>query len=113
MTLDWDKIVAQGLSLPETELSTHYGAPAVKVNGNAFIAPGREAGSFCLMLDLDTVEVLKGTDPATYWQTPHYEGWPGVLVRFDTDDPERVLAMIEKAHARAAAKPRPKPRRKR
>jgi hypothetical protein len=110
MSLDWDSVTGFALALPGSEMSTHYGGPAVKANGNAFIAPGREAGSFCLMLDLDTVDMLKETDPDTYWQTPHYEGWPGVLVRYDSPDPDRVRAMIERAHDRALAKKRPKPR---
>lgn len=106
--LDWHAVVAHALSLSGTEATTYYGAPSVKVNDRAILAPGREDGSFCLMVDLDTVEMLKETDPDTYWQTPHYEGWPGVLVRFDTADPERVLAMIEASHAWNAARPKPR-----
>lgn len=112
MSLDWDSVVACALTLPDTELSTSYGKPAVKVNGRAFVAPGREEGSFCLMVDLDTVEILKETDPDTYWQTPHYEGWPAVLVRYASDDPDRVKAMIVQAHGWNAARPKPRPRKK-
>ena len=36
---DWDEVVAFALSLPDTELSTSYGRPAVKLRGKAF-APG-------------------------------------------------------------------------
>lgn len=110
MNLDWDAITAFATRLPGAERSTHYGGPAVKANGNAFLAPGREAGSFCLMIDRDMVDMLKATDPETYWQTAHYEDWPAVLVRYDSADPERVLAMIERAHGQALAKKRPKPR---
>lgn len=114
MNLDWDRVAAHALSLPGATLSTSYGHPAVKAaNGRPFIATGREPGSFCLMIDLDRVEMLKDTDPHTYWQTAHYEGWPAVLVRYDSGDPDRVRAMIEAAHewnaARAKARPR-KPR---
>jgi hypothetical protein len=112
MNLDWHSVVACALALPDTELSTSYGKPAVKVNGRVFVAPGREDGSFCLMVDLDTVEILKETDPDTYWQTPHYEGWPAVLVRYASDDPERVQEMISQAHAWNAARPKPRPRKK-
>ncbi|WP_246152585.1 MmcQ/YjbR family DNA-binding protein [Sphingomonas montanisoli] len=110
--LDWDTVVAHALSLPGAELSTYYGGPAVKANGNAFLTPGREADSFHLMLDLDTVDMLMETDPDTFWQTPHYVGWPGLLVRYVSADPERVLAMIERAHERALAKKPPRPRKK-
>ncbi|MGV3480945.1 MAG: MmcQ/YjbR family DNA-binding protein [Sphingobium sp.] len=112
MSLDWDGVVAFALSLPGTELSTSYGKPAVKTNGRAFVAPGREDGSFCLMIDLDTVEMLMETDPDTYWQTPHYAGWPAVLVRHDSADPDRVRTMIVQAHGWNAARPKPRPRRK-
>jgi hypothetical protein len=109
----WDEAVAFALTVPETELSTSYGKPAVKVNGRAFLYTGHEdETSFGVAIDLDTVEMLKETDPATFWQTPHYEGWPAVLIRYDSRDPERVREIIERSHARTAAKPRPKPRKR-
>jgi len=110
MSLDWDKVTAFAIALPQAERSTHYGGPAIKANGNAFLSPGRETGSFCLHIDRDTVDMLKESDPDSYWQTPHYEGWPAVLVRYGSADPERALAMIERAHAQALAKKRPKPK---
>jgi hypothetical protein len=109
----WEEAVAFALTLPDTELSTSYGKPAVKVNGRAFLYTGHEAGtSFGVAIDLDTIEILKETDPATFWQTPHYEGWPGILIRFDSPDPERVREVIERSHAWTAARPRPRPRKK-
>lgn len=48
----------------------------------------------------------------TYWQTPHYHGWPSLLVRYGSSNPERVLAMVEKAHALAIARKPPRPRAK-
>lgn len=112
---DWDSAVAFALSLPDTELGTSYGKPAVKVssNGRAFLYTGHEAGnSFGIAIDLDTVEMLKETDPNTFWQTPHYEGWPAVLIRYDSFDPDRVQAMIKRSHDWTAAKPKVKPRKK-
>jgi hypothetical protein len=109
----WEEAVAFALSLPDTELSTSYGKPAVKVNGRAFLYIGREEEtSFGIAIDLDMVEMLKETDPDTFWQTPHYEGWPAVLIRYASKDPERVREMIERSRAWTAAKPRPKPRKK-
>ena len=57
-------------------------------------------------IDLDTVEMLKETDPDTFWQTPHYEGWPAVLIRFGSADPERVRSMIERSRDWTAARSR-------
>ena len=114
MSLDWDGVTAFALGLPDTELSTSYGSPAVKTasNGRAFLHPSRDAGSFVLAIDRDTKEMLMETDPGTFWQTPHYEGWPGVLVRYDSDDRDRVFAMIERSRDWSAARPRSKPRKK-
>ena len=109
----FEDAVAYALTLPDTELSTSYGTPAVKVNGRAFLYTGHEDdSSFGIAIDLDTVEMLKETDPDTFWQTPHYEGWPAVLIRFDSPDPERVQAMIERSRDWTAAKPKVKPRKK-
>jgi hypothetical protein len=109
--ITFDDAVAYALRLPDTELSTSYGKPAVKVasNGRAFLYTGHEeATSFGIAIDLDTVEMLKETDPATFWQSPHYEGWPAVLIRYDSPDPDRVRAMIERSRDWTAAKPKAK-----
>ena len=108
MGLDWEQAVAFALSLPDTELSTSYGKPAVKVksNGRAFLYTSHEADtSFGVAIDMDTIEILKATEPATYWQTPHYEGWPGVLIRYDSEDPDRVRDIITRSRDWTAARP--------
>jgi hypothetical protein len=110
---NWGEAVAFALSLPGTELSTSYGKPAVKVNGRAFLFIGREEEtSFGVAIDLDMVEMLKETDPDTFWQSPHYEGWPAVLIRYGSRDPERVREIVERSHAWTAAKPEPRPRKR-
>ena len=113
--MTWDEAVAYALSLPGTELSTSYGKPAVKVaaNGRAFLFPSHEADtSFGVAIDLDTVDLLKETEPETYWQTPHYEGWPGVLVRYDAKDDERVREVIRRSRDWTAAKAKARPRKR-
>jgi hypothetical protein len=111
----YDEAMAFALTLPDTERGTSYGQPAVKIvsNGRAFLFPSHEAQtSFGIAVDLDTIEMLKETDPDTFWQTPHYEGWPGVLVRYGSADPERVRVMIERSRDWSAARPKVKPRKK-
>jgi len=115
-TIDsFEEAVAFALTLPDTELSTSYGKPAVKIvsNGRAFLYTGHEQEtSFGVGIDLDTVEILKETDPDTFWQSPHYEGWPAVLIRFGSADPDRVRSVIERSRDWTAAKPRAKPRKR-
>ena len=113
--MTFDEAIAFALTLPDTELGTSYGKPAVKVvsNGRAFLFPSHEPDtSFGVAIDLDTIEILKETDPATFWQTPHYVGWEGVLIRYDSDDEDRVRDVIERSRDFVAAKPKPRPRKR-
>ncbi|HVE01634.1 MAG TPA: MmcQ/YjbR family DNA-binding protein [Sphingomicrobium sp.] len=113
--MTWEEAVAFALSLPDTELSTSYGKPAVKVasNGRAFLYPSHEADtSFGVEIDIDTVELLKETDPDTFWQTPHYVGWTAVLVRYDSKDPDRVRDVIERSRDWNATRARVRPRKR-
>lgn len=113
--MTFNEAMAFALSLPGTELGTSYGKPAVKVssNGRAFLFPSHEPDtSFGVAIDLDTIELLKETDPATFWQTPHYVGWEGVLIRYDSEEEERVRDVIGRAHAFVASKPKPRPRKR-
>lgn len=111
----FDEAVAYALTLPGTERATHYGGPAVKIvaNGRAFLSVGHEPQeAFCLAIDRDTIEIVKETDPDTFYQTPHYIGWDAVLVRYDSPDPERVCEMIARARDQAAARKPAKSRRR-
>ena len=111
----FDEAIAFALTLPDTELGKSYGKPAVKVisNGRAFLFPSHEAEtSFAVAMDLDTIEILKETDPDTFWQTPHYVGWEGVLIRYDAKGAERVREIIGRSREFVAAKPKAKPRKR-
>jgi hypothetical protein len=102
----WEKVEAFALTLPSTGAGTVYRMPAVKVatNGRGFVWTGHEAEtSFAVWLDPGTAEMLMETDPDTFWQSPHYAGSSAVLVRYSSDDPERVRYVIEQAYERAAA----------
>ena len=112
--MTFEEAVAFALTLPDAERSTHYGGPAAKVasNGRAFLSVGHEPHeAFCLMIDREHIELLKETDPATFFQTPHYVGWDAVLVRYASPDPGRVRETIVRARDEAAAKKPAKPRR--
>ena len=94
---DWDSVMAFGLTLRGTEPSTSYGRPAVRVRGKAFLFPGRERGSFAVMAPIEEKELLMETEPETFWETDHYRGYPAVLVRFGSANPERIENVIRRA----------------
>jgi hypothetical protein len=95
---DWDHVVATGLALPGVVIGTSYGKPALLLRGRmlaATTAPDR--ASFVLHVALIEKEVLIETDPATFWETDHYRGWPAVLVRYGTDAHARIAQLLERA----------------
>lgn len=111
----YDKSLAFALTLPGTARLTKFGWPVagIAANGQAFVFPGHEKDtSFVVAIDLGTAEMLKETEPETYWQSSHYQGHPMVLVRYDSPDPERVRRVIEQARDQAAAKKPVRPRKK-
>jgi hypothetical protein len=111
----WEKVEAIALTLPGTETGTTYRMPTVKVaaNGRGFVWTGHEAKtSFALWLEPGDPDMLIETDPETFWQSPHYAGSNVVLVRYASEDPERVRYVIGQAHALAAARKPARPRQK-
>lgn len=113
--MTFEEAVAFALTLPDTERGTSHGKPAVKVasNGRAFLFPSHEPDtSFGVAIDLHTIEILKETDPETFWQTSHYVGWEGILIRYDSPNADRIRGTIERSRDWVAAKPKPRPRKR-
>ena len=108
----WDEVATFALALPGTEAGPYFGVPAIKVaaNGRTFLSSGNHDDSFVLLIDQDSKQMLLETDPETFWETPHYVGWPALLVRYASDDPDRVAMLIERARDQAAAKKPARPR---
>ena len=103
--MTWDDVVQLALALPGATRGTSYGRDAVLVRGKMFVVIGRTPEHFVLRAGLDEVELLMETDPTCFYQTPHYAGWPGVLVRLATADVDRIAVLVERAwagHASAA-----------
>ncbi len=78
-------------------MESWWGTLCPKINGKGLMSPGREAGSFALMVAAAEKELLLETDPATFWQTDHYANYPMLLVRYGTASRERVELYIRRA----------------
>lgn len=99
-----DGMFAYALSLPGAEDSTLHGNRCVRVRGQWIVNEARVADALVLALDRETVDFLMATEPAAYFQTPHYEGWPCVLVRYQAADDGRLREQIDRAWTRRATK---------
>lgn len=84
------------LELPEVTQSTSYGAPSIKVKGKNF-ASVRGPQEMVLHCPLEQKELLMEMAPDIYWQTDHFKGWPGLLVRLKVIGDEELSLRLEDA----------------
>jgi hypothetical protein len=92
----WSDVVQLGLRLPEVEESTWYGTPALKVRGKGFCRLRTNPDALVMrVIDLADAEALVKGRPDVFFTTPHYDGWPYVLVRLDQVSPEQLAELVE------------------
>jgi hypothetical protein len=95
----WEDVVEIGLGFPSVELATSFGTPALRVASRGMICRLR-TGPDALVLrvtDLGEREALLQGQPEAFFSTPHYDGWPYVLVHLDKVDPVELAELIEDA----------------
>lgn len=84
------------LKLPEVTQSTSYGAPSIKVKTRNF-ASVRGPQEMVLHCPIEHKELLMEMAPEIYWQTDHFKGWPGLLVRLEAIGDEELSLRLEDA----------------
>ncbi|MFE9655113.1 MmcQ/YjbR family DNA-binding protein [Micromonospora sp. NPDC006431] len=114
----WDDVRRIALALPETtERGSYDNLPAWRVRDKAFVwdRPLRRGDREALgdaapdgpvlgarVPDLGVKEALLADDPEVYFTTPHFDGYPAVLVRLDRIGVEELTELITEAwYARA------------
>jgi hypothetical protein len=126
----WDDVRRLALALPETSEDDRRGTPAWGVRGKGFAwerplrrgdvaALGADAPDgpiLCAYVpDLGVKEALLRAEPDVYFTTPHFDGFPAVLVRLDrihVDElaEREVLPRRARLTVRAASPSRSRPR---
>jgi hypothetical protein len=92
------------LALPGVEEGTSYGTPAWRVRGK-LIARLREDGDSVVMKVGDQLrDVLMEADPARYFVTDHYVGYPIVLLRLSNIPRSDLAKVLEESWRLAAPK---------
>jgi hypothetical protein len=103
------RVIRLAAHLPLVEPGTSYGTPALLVKGKAFVrVKERMDDVLVVMVPIGLKEALIEAEPEKYFETPHYAGWPAMLVRLgavsDADLTARLdCAWLEKAPKRLAA----------
>jgi hypothetical protein len=77
------------LALPETSEKPCYGTPGFYVKKKLFARLLPDGKTLAVRVDLEEREALLAVASDVFFLTPHYQGWPMVLVR---------LARVERAH---------------
>jgi hypothetical protein len=83
-------------SLPATTAEQWYGTPGYKVKGKGFLRLRDEVDGALVVFvaDLGEKEVLLSANPDAYFTTPHYDGYPAVLVRLSAIEPDELRELI-------------------
>ena len=94
----WADVVAVGTRFPGVEESTSYGTPSLKVRGKFMCRLRTNPDALVVrVIDVADQEALLKGNPDVFFITPHYDGWPGVLVRLEAVDPVQLAELIEDA----------------
>jgi hypothetical protein len=94
----WEDVVAIGLRYPGVEEASWFGTPALKVGGKGFCRMRSNPDALVIrVLDLGDREALLQGAPDVFFSTPHYEGYPYVLVRLEAVDAVQLEELVEDA----------------
>jgi hypothetical protein len=99
----WKDVTAIGLALPKTEVSTWYGTPGMKVAGKGFLRLRTEAeGGLVVMCAMEKKEALLASGDPTFYTTPHYDGYPAILVNLRSVKRATLVELITESWRRKA-----------
>jgi hypothetical protein len=102
-----------GRSLPDVEVTTTWGKPALKVRGKMFVCiashKSAEPNSLVVMMDFADRDALVEDDPDTYYLKEHYVNYPCVLARLSRVHADALRDLIIGAHRYVSARMQRKP----
>jgi hypothetical protein len=102
--VNFDTVRTIALALPGVEESTSYGTRALKVNGK-FMARLKEDGvTLVVKCGFDERDLRMQARPDVFFNTPHYHGYPAVLVRLGKVSQRDLRDVLLVAWRRAASR---------
>jgi hypothetical protein len=101
---DIDTVRRLALALPEVEEGTWFRTPAWKVRSKSFARIKEDGETLVVMVDEGEKEMLMEAEPEVFFQTPHYEGYPAMLVRLANIDEDELAEVLEDSWRRKAPK---------
>src|ERR1700730_1783439 len=102
-----------GCTLPDVEVATTWGQPALKVRGKMFVCiashKSAEPNTLVVRMDFADRDALVEEEPGTYYLKDHYVNYPCVLVRLSRVRADALRDLIAGAHRFVSATVRKKP----
>ena len=91
-----DDVRRIALSLPETTEKPWFNTPGFRVKDKGFLRIRTEAegGLVVFVADLGEKDALLASDPAKFFTTPHYDGYPAVLVDLAAIEVDELRELI-------------------
>jgi hypothetical protein len=101
----WEDVVEIAQRFPGVELGASYGTPALKIRGKFMCRVRTNPDALVLrVIDMGEREALVQGQPDAFFTTPHYDGYPAVLVRLEAVDPVELAELLEEAWRLGATK---------
>ena len=90
------KAATRAARLPGIDESTSYGTPSLRVGGKLLMRV-KDDDTIVLLCPMEEKEMLMAAEPAIYYETEHYKGWPGVLVRMSKIGDDELEHRVERS----------------
>lgn len=99
----FERVVRAAAHLPEVERSTWYGTDSLRVKAKSFCRMKEKMDRvLVVVVPLGLKEALIEAEPEKFFETPHYAGWPAMLVRLDKVSDEELTDRLECAWSEKA-----------
>jgi hypothetical protein len=89
-----DDVRRVALSLPATTEKPSYGTPGFRVKDKLFARIREEGDVLVWVADETEKRGLVASEPSKFFTTPHYDGHPSVLVRFEGVDIDELRELL-------------------
>lgn len=102
--LSWAAVCKIARTFPGVEEGTAYGTPALRVRGK-FLARLREDNeSLAVKCGFDERDFRLQADPAVFFVTDHYRGYPTVLIHLSKVSPAALREVLQETWRQNAPK---------
>ena len=95
---DWRTVRRIAGGFPEVDADLE-GRPVWRVRGKVFAwrARERDGSGLAVRVDRDEKQLILDGNPDVYYVTPHYNGYPGVIIRISAITRDELFERLEDA----------------